>query len=90
MNKALRAILLFLINKRYIGGKHFPEEVIIKSRIKWLQKQEIREFNKEYRKIKPFLIRVKKRTGKSSSWHISINPKCLFKIKELLDLELNE
>lgn len=85
MNKALRAVLLFLISKRYIGGKHFPEDKLIKSRTKWLSKQDVKDFKKEYKNIKKFLIRLKKRTGKGSSWHISLNPKFLTDIKELLE-----
>ena len=84
MNKALESVLLFLINKRYIGKRHFPEDKLIKSRIKWINKQETKEFYKEYKRIKPFLIRLKKRTGKSTDWHISINPKCLAEIEELV------
>jgi len=87
MNKALRSVLSFLVNQKCIGGKHFPEDVLIKSRTRWLQKQEVREFKKEYKKIKHLLITLKKRTGKGSGWHISINPKCLSKIKELLELD---
>lgn len=87
MNKALRAVLLFLINKRYIGKKHFPEDKLIKSRTKWLSRQEIKSFKKEYKKTRPFLIRLKKRTGKGSDWHISIDPKHLPEIEEMLELE---
>ena len=87
MNKALTACLTFLVNKRYIRGKHFPEKILIKSRTKWLTKKEVREFNKEYKKINPYLIRLKKRTRKGSSWHISINPKCLPEIEKILELE---
>jgi hypothetical protein len=50
-NKALRAILRYLLNHRTIGGKHFPEEKLIKSRTKYLNKQELKDFKKEYKQI---------------------------------------
>ncbi len=88
MNKAITSILKFLLNQNIIGAKHFPENKLIKSRIKWLNKQEQKNFKKQYKLIKKYLIRLKKRTGKGSSYHISINPKYLKEIKELLENEL--
>ena len=86
MNSALRAILIFLLNRHYIGGKHFPEKKLVISRTRWLSRAEIREFEREYRMILPYLSRLKKRTGKGTEWHISINPRYLAEISELLGL----
>ena len=84
MNKAITSLIKFLLNHNIIGAKHFPENKLIQSRIKWLNKQEQKDFKKQYKELKKYLIRTKKRTGKSSTYHISINPKNIKKIKELL------
>ena len=85
MNRGLRAVMLFLLNRRYIGGKHFPEKNIVKAKTRYLQKKEMRDFEKEYKEVvnAVFLLRSKKRTGKGSDWHISLNPN---KLKELLEM----
>ena len=70
----------------YIRGRHFPENKLITSRIKWLSKTQIKEFEKDYKTILPYLIRLKKRTGKGTEWHLSINPRYLAEISTLLDL----
>jgi len=82
MNRALRAVLVVLLNKRYIGWKHTPEDKLIKSKTKWLEKKEHKDFEKEYKKLinKDLILRLKKRTGKGSDWHISLNPR---KLKEI-------
>lgn len=86
MNSALRAILVFLLNKRYIGGKHFPEKKLIVSRTKYLEAKERKDFEKEYKQFinERFILRSKKRTGKGSDWHISLNPRKLKDLYELL------
>jgi hypothetical protein len=86
MNKPIIAIIHFLVHHHYIGGKHFPEDKLITSRTRHLNKDGQKEFEKEYERIKPYLIRLKKKTGKSSSWHISIDPKHLADIENLLKL----
>jgi hypothetical protein len=93
MNNALRAILISLLSKKIIGGCHTPETKFIASKTKWLDKKEIREFEKEYKDIinNQIILRLKKRTKKSSDWHISLNPKRLKEIYGMLNLgELNE
>jgi len=89
MNGGLRAIILFLLNKRYIGGKHFPEEKLVVSRTRYLNSEEQKEFEQEYKSFvnELFLLRLKKRTGKGSDWHISLNPR---KLKELYEKIENE
>jgi len=83
MNNAIRAFLTTLLNQRIIGGKHTPEEKIIKSKTRWLDKQEKKEFNKEYKQLinEEIVLKVKKRTGKAYDWHISLNPK---KVQEII------
>ncbi|MGV8162797.1 MAG: hypothetical protein ACP5N2_05705 [Candidatus Nanoarchaeia archaeon] len=44
----------------------------------------MKRFEKEYDLFsKKYFVKLKKRTGKSSEWHISLNPETL---KELLEL----
>ena len=82
MNIALKALLTTMLSKRYIGGKHTPEEKIIKSKMKWLESRERKEFAKEYKQTinQGIILRSKKMTGKGSGWHICLNPR---KLKEL-------
>lgn len=82
MNNALKAVLLFLINKRYIGGKHTSEDKLIKSKTRWVDAKERKGFDKEYKNLVNvgFILRLRKRTGKGSDWHISLNPR---RLKEL-------
>jgi hypothetical protein len=89
MEKATESILLFMLNKHYIGGKHFPEHKLLISRIKWLSKEERKIFEKEYDFMinKEYIIRLKKRTSKSTEWHISINPEKLKDVFEMMNDE---
>jgi len=77
-----------MLSKRIIGGSHTPENKLITSKTKWLNKKEIKEFEKEYKQIinNKIIIRLKKRTKKSSDWHISLNSKKLKELSELLEL----
>ena len=75
MEAATEAILQFLVNKRYIGRRHFPEKKLISSRTKWLSKEERRAFEKEYKKLL---------TGKGTEWHIALNPRKIREIYEVL------
>ncbi len=86
MNRSLESVLIYLINKRYIGGKHTPEEQLINSKTKWIDKKEKREFEKEYKNMvnEGFILRIKKRTGKGSDWHICLNPRRLKELDEML------
>lgn len=85
MENALRALLLFMLSKRYIGGKHTPEKKAIKLKTKWLSSEEVKEFNREYKQMinDGFFMKTKKKTGKGTSWHLSLNPR---RIKELKDI----
>ncbi|MFH1073211.1 MAG: hypothetical protein V1743_07325 [Nanoarchaeota archaeon] len=86
MNAALKAVLATMLNKHYIGGKHIPEDKIVKSKTQWLQKHELDEFETEYKQAvnSELFIRLKKRTGKGSDWHISLNPRKLKEIYEMI------
>ena len=77
-----------MLSKRIIGGSHTPEGKLIASKTKWLNKKEIKQFEKEYKQIinNKIIIRLKKRTKKSSDWHISLNSKKLKELSELLEL----
>ena len=77
MNAGLKAILMFLLNKKYIGGKHFPEDRLFISRTKYLPREEQRVCEKELHDLvkNEFILRVKKRTGKGTEWHLSLNPR---------------
>jgi hypothetical protein len=84
MNRALKALLAHMINRGYIGARHLPESRIIISKIKWLSKADKKEFFSQYKEMlnDHYIMRLKKRTGKGSDWHISLNPR---RIKEVLD-----
>ncbi|MBU0459648.1 MAG: hypothetical protein KJ597_06680 [Nanoarchaeota archaeon] len=75
-----------MLSKRYIGGKHTPEDKLIKSKTKWLESGEKREFEKEYKQLvnERILIREKKRTKKGLDWHIYLNPRMLKEMYEKL------
>ena len=76
-----------MLSKRCIGGKHTPEEKLINSKVKWIEANERKEFEKEYKQIinEGIIIRSKKMTGGGSDWHISLNPRMLKKLYEKLE-----
>ena len=76
---------MYLLNKKYIGGKHTPEDKLIKSKTKWINPKDLIGFDKEYKKMinEGFILRTKKKTGKGSDWHICLNPR---KLKELYEI----
>lgn len=79
---------MFLINKHYIGGKHFPEHKLIVLKTKYLRSDELKQFKKEYKCFRrDFLLCLKKRIGKSDSIHISLNPRRLKEIFKLIENE---
>lgn len=86
MNNGTKAILTFLLNKRYIGGKHFPEERLFISRTKYLPRDVQRECEAETHTFikNGFILRVKKKTGKGTEWHISLNPRRVSEICEMI------
>lgn len=86
MNAALKTILRLMLDKTIIGGVHTPEDKLVLSKIKWLNKEERREFEKEYKVAinNGLILRIMKKTGKGSDWHISLNPRRLKEIHELI------
>ena len=86
MHAGTKAILTFLLNKRYIGGKHFPLDKLYTSRTKYLSKNEQKECEVElYNLIRlGYIIQLKKRTGKGSEWHVSLNPHMIQEIYEMI------
>ncbi|MBS3122507.1 hypothetical protein J4434_06515 [Candidatus Woesearchaeota archaeon] len=85
MQETLKIILMNLLSKRYIGGKHTPEDKLIIHKTKWLKTVERKEFEREYKELinQEIILRLKKRTGKGGDWHISINPR---KLRDVYDL----
>lgn len=85
MNRALRAIMTTMLGRKCIGGKHAPEEKLLKAKTKWLQREELKEFKEEYWQMlnSRMILRAKKKTGKGSGWHISLNPRKLREIYEM-------
>ncbi len=76
MHNELRDLLQYMLSHHIIGARHAPEDRLITSRIKHLPRNVQKEFYEEYDALcrKGWCIRLKKRTGKGSDWHISINP----------------
>lgn len=87
MHDALKIILTHLINKKYIGGRHAFEGRLINLKTRHVDHADSREFDKEYRILinGGFIFRLKKRTGKGSDWHISLNPRKLKELKEKMN-----
>jgi hypothetical protein len=88
MNKALKALIMHMLNNRIIGEKHVPEDRVIKPRIKYLNRHDQTEFQTEYSGMimQGYFIRRKKRTGKSSDYHISLMPgDVLAELKKMIE-----
>lgn len=86
MNGALKTLIADMLTKKCIGGKHTPEEKLVTSKTKWLQKDDARAFEKEYREAikRGLILRTKKKTGRGSGWHISLNPRRLKELHEMI------
>ena len=86
MNKTLATLLDFLLAKKYIGGRHIPEGKLIKLVTRNINNHEKREFEREYKRIMNdcIIMRMKKKTGKGDDWHISLNPRELKELMEML------
>ena len=86
MNKALKTILMILINRKCIGGVHTPEKRLIVSKIKYLDANDRKQFKREYKKMIDigYIIREKKKTGKGTGWHITLNPRRIGDIMGLI------
>lgn len=86
---ALKDLVTVLLRKRVFGGKHTPEKKLIKLQTRQLNKQQKKDFDKEYLNLikDEFILRSKKRTGKGSDWHIRLNPRKIKEINEFLENE---
>ena len=89
MQRAIKDLIRSLLNKSKIGGSHTPEDNIVKSKTKWLEKREKKDFVKEYKKLinEGYIKHEKKRRGKGMDWHISLNPKRLKELKDMIENE---
>ena len=85
INNSIKAVLTFLLNQKCIGGKHIPEKMLLKSKTRWINNYERKEFYKQYKELlnNEIILRFKKQTGKSVDWHISLNPR---KLKEAYEM----
>jgi len=87
MNCALKALIRTMLNQRIIGGVHTPEKPLLNSKTKWLTNSERKQFKKEYKTIlnEKRIIRMKKKTKRGQYWHISLNPKKLDELNDIID-----
>lgn len=75
-----------MLAKHAWGGKHTPEEQLVSPRIKHISKQERKAFLKEYLQFRnEYCIVLKKRTGKGSEWHVSLDPRKMKEIEEAIN-----
>jgi hypothetical protein len=89
MNEKLKHILKFMLRHNMIGAKHLPEKALFNSALKHLNKNIQKEIYKEYENLirQEYFIRLKKRTGKGSEYHISLNPEMIEEINDLVEGE---
>ena len=86
MNRGAKDLLRHLLAKRCIGGKHIPESIVMAHLVFGLDRNRRRELEKDYRDLlnNGTIMRMKKRTGKGSDWHISLNPRKMDEIYWIL------
>ena len=86
MNRALRDIIRNLWNRKVIGNKHTPKDKLMRKKAGWLKKEERKQFEEEYKELinRGIIIRLKKQTKKGQDWHISLNPRKLKEINEMI------
>lgn len=91
MNERLKQFIRVLYTRKIIGNKHIPEHLMIKGILRGINNQERKTFICEYELLikNEMIFRLKKRTGKGTGWHISLNPD---KLKEIMGIigEKNE
>ncbi|MBI2141863.1 hypothetical protein HYU15_00035 [Candidatus Woesearchaeota archaeon] len=81
LSKGCVIMLSRLLNRRICGGKHMPE-VIVKSWIKHLPKQERKDSVRSWEACKKEgLVLFKPKPGEM---HVSLNPKRLNQIEEII------
>ena len=86
ISEVSKAILTKLFIHKKIGEAHAVEKNVFGSKLKYVTKQQKKKFEKEYKQLinKRIILRRKKKTGKGMGWHISLNPKKLKEVTELL------
>lgn len=86
MNENLKDVIKTMFRKRIIGAKHSPEEKLLQSKIRYSNKNEQKIFYEEYKTLlqKKYFIRLKKRTGRGSEYHISLNPEMFEEIHNIM------
>ena len=64
-NKAINALLSYLLNHK-IFNRHTPEDKLINSKTKWLDKEEKKDFEEQYKWLinEQILLRQKKKQAK--------------------------
>lgn len=79
---------MYLLNHKYIGRRHTPEDRLIKSKTKWIESTGETGFKKDYKKMinQGIILRKKKKTGKGTDWHVSLNPRKLKELGKILEL----
>ncbi|MBI4453103.1 hypothetical protein HY636_00500 [Candidatus Woesearchaeota archaeon] len=81
-----RNILKVLFNRKSIGNAHFPEDLLFK-RLKNIHDKQLRKLvDEEWKKLENegFIVRMKKKTHKGNDFHVSLNPKRIFEVKEMI------
>lgn len=82
----IKNALTILFNKKYIGNAHVPEEFIMK-RLKNVHDKKLRrQIADEWKWLENegYITRMKKRTSKGTDFHVSLNPKKIFEVKEMI------
>jgi hypothetical protein len=84
MDGGIKRLLEVMIGRHYIGGKHFPEKRLL--RMASYHIDDKRQFESQYRRLLNdwIIIRAMKRTGKQYDCHISINPRRIKEVKEII------
>ena len=73
-------------NQKCIGGKHTPEKLLFK-KLKNIHDKKLRKaIEKQWKELEEcgYIIRMKKRTKKGMDFHVCLNPKTVFIIREMI------
>ncbi|MBS3121726.1 hypothetical protein J4434_02485 [Candidatus Woesearchaeota archaeon] len=87
INEEVKSIVRTLLTRKRIGGVHTPEAQLFR-KFKNIHDKEIRKkIDEDWKQLETFgyLIRMKKRTKKGTDYHVSLNPKRVFEIKEWIE-----
>ena len=87
MNDLLLDLLGYMRRHNIIGAKHLPERLLFISRLKHVNRQSQKEFYDAYELLihQKYFIRLKKRTGKGTEYHISLNPEMLEELERIME-----